>query len=118
MKCAENLTVKKRQGKCTHGLHIVRQLMADKENWNLIKSKHDYQFLGFYEKEQTQVVYYTPDAAKLYQSDNSNLHFLWDDIQLSKGKVNKDRQVMFEIGDEKVPLMYRCAPCNGVKICP
>ena len=69
--------------------------MIDKENWKVIHSKREYYFPGFYEKEQKQSAFYTPNLLKLDQADTSNPHFLWDDIQLSKGKVNKDRQIFF-----------------------
>jgi len=109
---------KSRQGRGTHGLTIVRQLLLDRENWKIIQSKHDYQFPGVFEDEQMQAIYYTPDVFKLDEADLSNPHFMWDDIQLSKGKLNKDRLVTVEVASEKVNLMYRSAPCNGVKLCP
>jgi len=31
---------KSRQGRGTHGLTIVRQLLLDRENWKIIQSKH------------------------------------------------------------------------------
>ena len=117
-KSASSSVAKKRCGKGTHGLTLVRELMTDKENWTIINFKRDYQFPGFYEKEQNQSIFYTPNALERDQADTSNPHFMWDDIQLSKGKVNKDRQIFFEIDKVRVPLMYRCAPCNGIKFCP
>ena len=36
---------------------------------------------------------------------------------MSKGKANKDYSIFVEIGGSKEELVYRCAPCNGVKIC-
>ena len=43
---------------------------------------------------------------------------MWDDIQLSKGTW-RDREVNINLGNEgDTTLMYRSAPCNGVKLCP
>ena len=45
---------------------------------------------------------------------------MWDDIQLSKGTW-RDREVKVSMIKEGIQgeatLMYRSAPCNGVKIC-
>ena len=32
--------------------------------------------------------------------------------------MNKDRLIEAEIGDNKERVYYRCAPCQGVKMCP
>lgn len=32
--------------------------------------------------------------------------------------MNKDRLIEAEIGDNKEHVYFRCAPCQGVKICP
>ena len=40
---------------------------------------------------------YSKDVSKLPQYVASKPHFLWDDIQLSKGKLNPDRMVTMNI---------------------
>lgn len=53
-----------REGKGTHGhgLRIVKTLLEDKENWKHISCKDDYQYLGVFQNEQMQVVYYAETA--------------------------------------------------------
>ena len=55
---------------------------------------------------------------KLPQACASNVHFLWDDVQISKGSWNKDREVTMTIAGKSERLMYRVAPCNRVELCP
>ena len=105
-----------RAGKGTHGLRVVKTLLEDEENWKHI-SKDDYQYLGVFPNEQMQVAYYCEDCTKLDQNCSTDPHFLWHDIQMSKGKVNKDYSIFVELGGVKEELIYRCAPCNGVKVC-
>ena len=108
-----------RKGKGTHGIRIVKALLQDKENWKSISCKDDYHFPGVFKQEQMQVVYYVPDCTKLDQCCNSNPHFLWHDIQLSKGKINRDYTFSLVLDPSQKPedLVYRSAPCNGVKQC-
>ena len=105
-----------RAGKGTHGLRVVKTLLEDEENWKHI-SKDDYQYLGVFPNEQMQVAYYCEDCTKLDQNCSTDPHFLWHDIQMSKGKVNKDYSIFVELGGVKEELIHRCAPCNGVKVC-
>ena len=60
---------------------------------------------------------YSKDVSKLPQYVASKPHFLWDDIQLSKGKLNPDRMVTMNINGIDEEVFYRMAPCNGVKVC-
>ena len=114
-------TKRVRKGKGTHGLTIVRQLIECKENWQTITEKADYQFPGVFKHEQNQAIMHTSDCRKLGQSCNKKYHFMWDDIQLSKGTW-RDREVKVTLNSEGVEdestLIYRSAPCNGVKTCP
>ena len=75
-----------------------------------LDSKHQYQFLGSYNVPALQQLYYTTKLPQYY-------HFLWNDIQLSKGKVNKDRKIEVVINGESENVFYWSAPCNGVKRC-
>ena len=45
---------------------------------------------GVYETVQLQYVYQIDDYKTLQQSVESDPQFIWNDIQLSKGKLNKD----------------------------
>ena len=96
----------------------VRKLIEDEENWRNISDKSGYQFLGSFSTPQMQRAFYVDDCRKLPQACVSSPHFLWDDIQISKRSCNKDREVMVTIAGNSEKLMYRDAPCNGVKLCP
>lgn len=68
----------------------------------------------------------TPFCNCLYHSENieslpnftdKDRHFLWSDIQFSKGSTNKDRLIEVTLGEGKQQVIYRVAPCRGVKKC-
>ena len=60
---------------------------------------------------------YIKDISKLPQYVASKPHFLWEDIQLSKDKLNPDRAVTININGKDEMVFYRMTPCNGVKAC-
>jgi len=78
--------------------------MNEKENWRDVSSKKDYQYAGVFSTAQMQCVFYTEDCSKLQQSPNHDPHFMWNDVQLSKGKLNKDRLIEMFIGSIKENL--------------
>ena len=80
---------------------MVKALIEDEKNWKQISSKDDYQYLGVFPKAQMQIMYYSPDCTKLDQNYSTDPHFLWHDIQLYKGKVNKDYSILVEIGGSR-----------------
>ena len=96
----------------------IKRLLLDKENWKNITDKSEYQFPGVFSSPQTQNAYYTDDCTKLPQSCALNRHFLWDNIQVSKGSWNKDREITVTLDKKDEKLVYRVAPCNRVKFCP
>ena len=106
----------KRIGKESHILPVIRKCLKDSENWKQIESKQDYQFLGTYAHPSNQNLYFIPDLTELEQRSD-NPHYLWNDIQFSKGQLNKDRKIEAEIGGKKENVYYRTAPCIGVKTC-
>ena len=105
-----------RKGKGTHGLIVVKKLLADKENWSMPENESDWQFPGASCKGKDQCILYIEDYRNVYSSCPKNLHFLWADIQLSKGKVN-NYKTKVTIDGKDVSVLYRSAPCNGVKAC-
>ena len=110
----KNLEVKKKRvGKDSNILTIVRKLLSEPENWMKVESKRSYHFPGVLLKLLLQQLSYTEDMLSLQQSCKDP-HFLWRDIQLSKGQLNKDRLIKIEIWE----VYYRSAPCLGVKYCP
>ena len=74
-----------RVGKGTHGLSIVRHLLADKEKWIIPKEVRDCHFPG---TSGEQSVFYFEDCQAIYSTCPLDPHYLWADIQFSKGKVN------------------------------
>ena len=108
---------KKRLGKGCSVLSLVRRLMSEQENWIKIENKSSYQFPGVLPKPSLQQLCYTENVFDLHQSCDDP-HFIWKDVQLSKGQLNKDRLIKIEINDRNEELYYRSAPCLGVKYCP
>ena len=43
---------------------------------------------------------------------------MWNNIQLSKGQMKKDRLIEVEIGNNRKNAYYRSASCLEVKMCP
>ena len=109
-------TLKKRVGKGSHLLTTVRHLLNASASWEEIRSKDDYHFPGKMRSKTMQTMFFTPDCSKLPQYCPESPHFLWEDVQLSKGKLSKDRLELM-IDNYKVQLYYCSAPCNGVKQC-
>ena len=63
-----------------------------------------------------QHLYYTPDMKSLHQSSETDTNFLWTDIQLSKGQLNKEHLITMKICGKNEDVFYRSAPC--LKYCP
>ena len=82
-----------------------------------VESKSSHQFPGVFKTSLQQQLYFTSDVSQLVQSCE-DLHFIWKDIQLSKGPLNKDRLIEIEIQEMKVSLFNRTSPCAGVEVCP
>ena len=106
----------KRLGKGSNILTIVRKLLSETENWFSAENKDSYHFPGVLPKSSLQQLHYVPDILALNQSCDDG-HFIWKDIQLSKGQLNKDRLIKFEVNDKMEEVYYRSAPCLGVKYC-
>ena len=90
--------------------------MADKENWRVSQNESEWQFPGTSCRGKDECTFYIEDYQKAYSSYPKNFHFLWADIQLSKGKVD-NYKTKVTIDGKDVSVMYRSAPCNGVKTC-
>ena len=91
--------------KCVgRALSVVKMLMKSHDNWQEIITKEQYQFPGVSVSGQSSMLLYSKDVSKLPQYVASKPHFLWYDIQRSKGKLNPDRMVTLNINgiDEEV----------------
>ena len=107
---------RKRLGKGSNILTIVRKLLSEPENWFNVENKDSYHFPGVLPKPSLQQLYYVPDISALNQSCD-DAHFIWKDIQLSKGQLNKDRLIKVDISNKCEEVYFRSAPCLGVKFC-
>ena len=87
---------KKRVGRGSNPLSVAKELMKLPDNWQKIVSKEQYQFPGVSNDTQSNTLLYNKDISKLPQYIASKPHFLCEDIQLSKGKLNPDRAVTME----------------------
>ena len=75
------------KGKVTHGLIVVRKLLADKENWRVPENEFEWQFPGTSCRGKDKCILYIEDYHKVYSSCPKNLHFLWADILYNCLKV-------------------------------
>jgi len=73
--------IKMRNGKGTPPLLIVRRLMNERENWKEVMSKKDYQYPGIFSSAQMQYIFFAPRHAKLQQSPDHDLNFMWHNVQ-------------------------------------
>lgn len=116
--CSGSLSSKVvRAGKGSHAITTIKALLQDEENWQIVTSKHDYQFPGVFSCTRMQSAFYVEDCMQLPQA-TPNPHYMWEDIQISKSGWNMDREVTVEISGTQQKLMYRVCSCNGVKSCP
>lgn len=93
VECASIEPLKRtRIGKGSNILSVVRSLLSQPENWMEIDTKLTYQFPGVFSKPALHQLYFTCDVSRHAQSCEDP-HFIWKDIQLSKGQLNKDRLI-------------------------
>ena len=114
---SHNSAKRKRLGKGTNILTTVRKLLLEPENWFKIENKSSYHFPGVLPKASYQQLFYIENVYDLQQC-SEDTHFIWKDIQLSKGQLNRDRLIKIEVRNASEELYYRSAPCLGVKYCP
>jgi len=77
-----------RAGKGSRIVDTVKYLLEDSSKWQPITTKQDYHFPEVLKDVTEQYLLYTPDVYQLSQATTSNPHFMWYDIQCSKGKKN------------------------------
>ena len=106
-----------RDGKGSHVLTIVRKCLNESENWLRTETKKEYRFPGVYPSKCQQQLFYVSDISALEQTCEDS-HFIWKDIQLSKGQLNKPRLITVCISGVDKEVYYQSAPCLGVKKCP
>ena len=83
MQCThvQSLMIKRKETEkeVTFLLCLVRTFLNESENWKEFNGTSIFH----------QYLYYTPDLKILHQSSETDTNFLWTDIQLSKGQLNK-----------------------------
>ena len=73
---SQSLESRKRIGKGSNILSIVRNLLTEPEDWLKVEDKSSYHFPGVYKKLTQQHLYYLEDFTKLGQCCDDP-HFLW-----------------------------------------
>ena len=96
-KCTRPHDQKKRSGKGSNILTLVRSFLNESENWNELKEKQCYQFPGIFSSPTIQHLYYTPDMKSLHQSSETDTNLLWTDIELLKGQLNKEHLITMKL---------------------
>ena len=95
----------KQLGKDCNILSVVRKLLSEPKNWFKLENKSSYQFLGILPFASSHQLWYTENVFNLQQScDDPN--FIWKDIQLLKGLLNKDRLINVKISRENKDLFF------------
>lgn len=82
-----------------------------------ITNEDDYHFPGVFTAPYPQHMGFCEDITKLAKYDSKNEHFLFTDIQLSKGRARNPRKVTMNVAGTNEELWYRIIPCGGVKLC-
>ena len=88
----------------------MRKFFAESENWLKFENKSSYHFPGVLTKASYQQLFYVESISDLNQS-SEDPHFIWKDIQLSKGQLNRDRLIKIDVNDTTEEMYYRSAPC-------
>lgn len=83
----------------------------------MIESPNDYQYPGVFEHAYPRRVAYSEDVTTLSFYDESNEHFLFEDIQLGKGNTRGTRKITTIVCQKEEEICYKIAPCKGVKQC-
>ena len=106
-----------RNGKGSHALKVVQDLISSKENWFNIEDSDDYNFPGVFTRPFPQRLGFCQDISKLPNYEITDPHFIFTDIQLGKGKARPKRLIEMNIDGLKENVYYRLVPCAGVKRC-
>ena len=91
--------------------------MESREKWYAINNEDDYHFPGFFTAPYPQRMGFCEDITKLTKDDSKNEHFLFTDVQLSKGHAHNARKVTMNVNGTNEQLWYRIITCGGVKLC-
>lgn len=107
-----------RKSKGNHLLPTLTKLLSSRENWYDIKNTEDYQYPGKFKAAPPQRLGFAQDITTFSFYSKDDEHFLFNDIQIGKGKLRAARKVTTAVDGIEEELYYRIAPCGGVKRCP
>ena len=108
---------KKRSAKGGPLIDRLHELMNNMENWKLLESKEGFLYPGKFSTVTQQYMLF-PDIEQIKPNVAVKEDFIWQDIQLSKGKTNLPRDIKVTINGKQETLKYRMASCAGIKKCP
>lgn len=107
-----------RKSKGTHLLPVLVSLLSSNSNWYEIKETDDYYYPGIFRCDHPQCLGFAPDISTFPLYSTEDKHFLFTDIQLSKGKLRAPRRITVPVNGVNEDMYYRIAPCGGMKNCP
>ena len=93
----------------------IERLITEKENWHEISDEEEYHFPGYFIRQEK--VAFCPDISHIKQAAEGDKHFLFHDVQLSKGPRNRDIKETWEIDGKKTEVTIWKSLCKGVKQC-
>ena len=107
-----------RRSKGTHLLPELLALLSSSEMWYDIEKPDDYQYPGKFRFDHPKRLGFAADITKLPFYTKEDEHFLFNDIQISKGKPRAPSKITVSLNGTDEELYYRIAPCGGVRCCP
>ena len=103
-----------RKGTSKHFLPDIKKMMEDTSTW--VKCiDNEYQYPGF--DTLPGKMLYVENCNNLPQSSRFDPHFLYNDIQLSKGPANKPTTKEWNIDGTLTRVVINKSPCEGVQKC-
>ncbi|KAL9971616.1 hypothetical protein ACROYT_G017805 [Oculina patagonica] len=97
-----------------HFLPGVKEMMEDSSTWVKCVGK-EYQYPGF-DTEPGKLLY-VENCKQLPQSSQFDTHFLYNDIQLSRGPANKPSTKQWFVDGASSKFVIKKSGCEGVKSC-
>ena len=107
-----------RRSKSTHLLPELKKLLSLSNNWFNIEEPYDYYFPGCFRTPYPQRLGFCQDITSLSFYNPEDKHFLFHDIQISKGKPRMPRKIATVVDQTEEEIYYQIVPCGGVKQCP
>eukprot|EP00112_Aurelia_sp_Birch-Aquarium-sp1_P014358 Seg3094.1 transcript_id=Seg3094.1/GoldUCD/mRNA.D3Y31 product="ATP-dependent DNA helicase RecQ" protein_id=Seg3094.1/GoldUCD/D3Y31 len=97
-----------------HYLPRLEQLMEKSESWSVCTGD-EYVYLGF--DHNPDALLYLKDHTKAPNAARNDPHFVYNDLQLSKGPSNKPMAKEWNVDGSKLKVIVQKSPCEGVKQC-